>query len=241
MFAGKKVIIFDMDGTLINSVGVWNMVDEELIARIRTDGKTGTPGLQQMRDAKMRELSAHPDPYVAYCGFLGETYGSTLTPEQIHTLRYDISNDFLERIVDYKPHADELVKLLHARGLKLAIATTTRRRNIDIYRTRNRNIMTKAPLDDYFDPIYSKEDASRLKPDPEVFLRVMNDFGAKPEECLIFEDSLTGMMAARNASIEAVAVYDEFADADREQINALATWRIDSYVEAIAELERELG
>ena len=101
--------------------------------------------------------------------------------------------------------------------------------------------MTKAPLDDYFDPIYSKEDASRLKPDPEVFLRVMNDFGAKPEECLIFEDSLTGMMAARNAGIEAVAVYDEFADADREQINALATWRIDGYAEAIAELERELG
>ena len=49
------------------------------------------------------------------------------------------------------------------------------------------------------------------------------------------------MMAARNAGIEAVAVYDEFADADREQINALATWRIDSYAEAIAELERELG
>ena len=239
MFAGKKVIIFDMDGTLIDSVGIWNAVDTALIARIRTDGKTDVGDVLAVRDAKMRELSTHPDPYVAYCGFLGEKYGSTLSAQEIHDLRYSISNDYLENVVDYKPHADELIKLLHARGFRLAIATTTRRRNIDIYRTRNRNIISKANIDDYFSPVYAREDATKIKPHPEVYLRVMTELGVKPEECLVFEDSLIGIEAAKNAGIEAVAVYDKYADKDREAINALATWRIDGYDEAISALRSE--
>lgn len=239
MFKGKKAVIFDLDGTLLNSVGIWNRVDEELIARIRTDGKTGADGFPASRDRKLRELASRPDPYVAYCGFLGETYGSTLTAEQIHALRYEISGEFLERLVDYKPRADELVRLLHSFGLRLAVATTTRRRNVDIYRTRNLNIMRKANLDDYFSPVIAKEDVKRLKPHPEAFLRVMDKLAVKPEDCLVFEDSLTGMLAARAAGIEAVAVYDEFSDDDRARIDELAAYRVDDYADAIAAAKDE--
>ena len=154
-------------------------------------------------------------------------------------MRYTISNHFLEIVVDYKPRADELIKLLKSRGQTLAIATTTRRRTIDIYRTRNRNIMSKANIDDYFSVIYAREDITKMKPHPEVYLRVLETLGAAPGECLVFEDSLVGLEAARAAGIETVAVYDKYSDGERGQINALATWRIDDFAEAVAAAERE--
>lgn len=78
-----------------------------------------------------------------------------------------------------------------------------------------------------------------MKPDPEVYFRILGDLGAAPAECLIFEDSLVGVESARNAGIEAAAVYDRYADADRARIDALADYRLRDYGEAIEILKRE--
>ena len=53
----------------------------------------------------------------------------------------------------------------------------------------------------------------------------------KPEECLVFEDSLIGIEAAKRAGIPSAAVYDPYSDGEREQINALADFQIDSYAQ----------
>jgi phosphoglycolate phosphatase-like HAD superfamily hydrolase len=77
MLKGKKILLFDVDGTLIESVGVWNQVDQELIRRLG-----GTPGseaeVQQCRDARLREFASAPDAYIEYCRYLGQRYGSPL-------------------------------------------------------------------------------------------------------------------------------------------------------------------
>ena len=61
----------------------------------------------------------------------------------------------------------------------------------------------------------------------------MEHYNAKPEECLIFEDSLTGVLAAKNANVEVVNVYDKYADIDREEINKITDYSITSYQEII--------
>lgn len=238
MFVGKKTIIFDLDGTLIDSVGVWNAVDVELVKQIGGGERDGGD-LQRQRDALLRERAASIDPYGDYCAYLKEKYASPLTADEIHSRRYRIARDFLENVVDYKPRADEFVKELKARGFRLAIATTTRRGTVDIYRTVNRNILAKAPLDEYFSPVYAREDVRAMKPDPDVYFRILDDLGASPAECLIFEDSLVGVESACNAGIEAAAVYDRCSDGDRARINALSDYRIRGYGEAIEILERE--
>ena len=90
MLTGKKVMIFDLDGTLIDSVGIWNQVDEALIRQIRSAGAPQPENVQQQRDEALRRFSKAENPYVEYCAFLKETYGAQQTPEEIHTLRYEV-------------------------------------------------------------------------------------------------------------------------------------------------------
>lgn len=239
MLSGKKVIIFDMDGTLIDSVGIWNQVDEALIAQIRREDAPRPENVQLQRDDALRRFSKAENPYMEYCAFLKEKYGAKQTAEEIHGLRYQIAQDFLQNVVDYKPDADALLRWLKDQGYTLTIATTTKRSNLDVYRTRNARMMEKAKIDDYFTLVYTREDAKEIKPNPEIYLRVMSELGVPAEECLVFEDSLIGIEAAKNAGIEAVAVYDSHSDGEREQINALADYQIQSYTALLKELRAD--
>jgi beta-phosphoglucomutase-like phosphatase (HAD superfamily) len=108
---------------------------------------------------------------------------------------------------------------------------------VNVYRTRNEKIRKKADLDTYFRLVYTREDAKEIKPNPEIYLRVIEELGVTAEECLVFEDSLIGIEAAKNAGIESVAVYDSYSDAEREQINALADYQVQSYTELLRVLQ----
>ena len=230
MLDKKKVIIFDMDGTLIDSVGVWNEIDQELIHRLG-GGDESMEVVQKRRDEALTRYKDEKEPYVAYCTYLGQQYHSPLTGQEIHSLRYTIARDFLLHKVDYKEGVPEVLRALQRMGKTLVIATTTRRDNMDIYRTKNTNLLSKAPLDDFFTAIYTKEDAKHIKPDPEIYLTVMKDFGKKPEDCLVFEDSLIGVQAAKAAGIETVAVYDRYSERDQKEIKKLADHWITNFGE----------
>lgn len=238
MFKGKKVIIFDMDGTLIDSVGIWNEVDKNFIRKLGATEKLDESSLQKQRDTLLRTFSKAENPYLEYCKTLGEKYHSELSAEQILNLRYEVAQDYLKNKVDYKPHADEFIRKLKEENFVLAIASTTRRDNMRIYQTQNENILKKAAIDDYFSLVLTREDVKEMKPNPEVFLKVVEELKVKKEECLIFEDSLVGVEAAKNAGMEVVAMYDKYSDGEREEINKIANYRLAHYLEAIRMLNR---
>ena len=233
MFKGKKVIIFDMDGTLIDSVGIWNEVDKNFIKKLGATEELDETSLQKQRDILLRTFSKAENPYLEYCKTLGKKYHSELSAEQILKLRYDVAQDYLKNKVDYKPYADEFIRKLKEENFVLAIASTTRRDNMRIYQKQNENIMKKAAIDDYFSLVLTREDVKEMKPNPEVFLKVVEELKVKKEECLIFEDTLVGVEAAKNAGIEVVAMYDKYSDGEREEINQIANCQLDNYADAI--------
>lgn len=230
MFKDKKVIIFDMDGTLIDSVGVWNQVDCELIRRLGNVALSEEE-IQGQRDDKLREYSKEENPYLEYCRWLGERYESLLAPEEIHTLRYDIANEFLIHKIDYKPSVEKVLHKLKKSGRTLVIATTTRKKNMDIYRYENENIQAKAAIDEYFTLVYTREDVKEMKPHPEIYLKVMETLGVEQKDCLIFEDSLIGIEAANQAGVEVVAIYDRYSEKDQEEIRKRVTFYITDFDE----------
>ena len=233
MLKNRKVIIFDMDGTLIDSVGIWNQVDALLIARLRRDGQTEEENYQLQRDSALRRFQQEENPYMAYCAFLREKYAMAETPQEVHTLRYTIAGELLREHIDYKEGADRFLLQLKAEGYTLALASATAKKNMEIYRLYNQNIRSKANIDDIFTLVYTRDDAPAMKPDPAIYQMVLDTLGVQPEECLAFEDSLVGVEAAKNAGIPVAVIYDQYSDGEREEINALADYMFDSFTQLL--------
>ena len=223
MLQGKKAVLFDLDGTLIDSIGVWNEADLRL-ARELTGAAPDRAEIRALREAALRRFREEPEPYYCYCALLKERYGTDLTARQVMDRRQAIADGMLERM-DYRPGADRLLRALKARGYALALATTGRRSSVDIYRRKNENFAAKAPIDRIFDRVYTSEDVTHIKPDPEIYLRAVADLGLPPAACLVFEDSLAGVQAAKAAGLEVCVVYDRHSDPDRGQIDTLADWK----------------
>ncbi len=236
----KNVIIFDLDGTLIDSIGVWNMTDQRLI--LNYSGKeVDLETIQRERD---HFLNTNPssDIYIAYCEYLINKYGMSIKdPHQLSERRKDVSNEVLKKAIGFKPDVARLIIGLKNLGYTVVLATVTTEEQLKIYYEENQKMLAEMNIKEVFDLITTKESVKNKKPDPEVYLTVMQYFNVEPEQCLIFEDSYTGVLAANRAGIEVVNVYDKYSDIDRDKINELTDYSIQTYAEFIAKCEKEFG
>lgn len=240
MIRGKKVIIFDLDGTLIDSIGIWNAIDEELIKSI-ANCKIDDIDIGKRRDQKLKEYSKYEDVYLEYCGFLKEEYNAKISKEEIKQLRYKIADRYLKEIIDYKPNAEKVLKYLKGKGFQLVIASSTNDHTIENYKKYNKNIINKANLEDIFSIIYSKGAVKQLKPNPAIHYKILKELQVKKEDCLIIEDSLIGVEAANSANIEVAVMYDKYSDYNREKINQLCQYQFKDFEEMLNDIKEELG
>ena len=127
-----------------------------------------------------------------------------------------------------------MIKYLKNKNINLALATVSRRADLDIYINENKYIKDKCNLQEYFDFILTKDDVTLKKPNPEVYNKIIERFKIKDlSKCVVIEDSLSGVRAAKNANLNVIVIYDKYADKDREEINKLADYSVANFKEMI--------
>lgn len=229
--SGLDLVIFDLDGTLIDSNGVHNYLDIELV---RSLGETkNSEEILQERDLFFKKNNNIGDIYLNYCEYLKTKYKSNMSKEEILQYRRDLSKK-ISKDIKYKPDADKMIKYLKKQKIKIALGTVSRRETINIYINENKNIKNKCDLQEYFDFIVTKDDVKLKKPNPEVYNKIIEKFNISDlAKCIVIEDSLTGVIAAKKANLDVIVVYDKYSDKDREKINELADYNVADFKELI--------
>ena len=181
-------VIFDMDGVLIDSGAhhraAWRALLEELgVQPAQPDYwrlTIGRPSVEAVPLLLGRETSWAEAQRLA-------------TRKQEHYRRLAAGGPTLV------PGVAAFVAELEARSVPRAVATSASRRDVE-------GLLTHARLRDRFEVVVAAEDVQRGKPDPEVYLLAARRLGVAPEHCLVFEDALVGVQAARRAGMRAIGV-----------------------------------
>lgn len=233
MFDNKKVIIFDVDGTLLDTIGIWSQVDIKLISAI---GGEMHDKIDLEREAFLAK-SVGANTYMEYAKYIKNRYNSSFSDEKIFQLRNQIAMNLLMHEVDFKNDAEVFIRMAKKNGFVLVIASATTKWAMNLYTTKNTNIMKKCNIPEIFDLIILKDDVEKMKPHPEIYLKVLSALNVEAKDCIVLEDSLSGVKAAKNAGIEVINIYDKYSDRDREEIMRLA----DYFVLDFAELSNVLA
>ena len=208
-----KGVIFDLDGLLIDSerMGIENAVKvaERMNVPITREVVKKTIGI------------TYADTIACYLEHVGEKdkLDAFLKEE---SKAYDRLMD--NNLVPLKPGAAELLEYLNNKGYQMVIASSSSHRYIV------RMLEPKGVLG-YFRDIISSNDVTKGKPDPQVFLIAASRMGLKPEECVVFEDSLNGLLAAVNGNFDCILVPDVISFSDEELKKA--TYVFDSLEEVV--------
>ena len=225
---GKTAAVFDFDGTLADTLGIWNAVDVQLAAELGHPN-ADPEAWHAFREESLRRHRDEENPFRSYCGDFGAKLGSSLTAAEIHQRRFTISRRLLKNDVQLQPNAAEALKSLKALGLRLAVATTTRRANIEIYCNTNEGIRREIHLADVFEGLICAEDVERIKPDPECYVKALALLGVTPERAFAVEDTVAGLEAARAAGLKCLAMREPHSAEDAERIRSLSEVYFDDY------------
>ena len=199
-------VLFDMDGVLADS--------EEYICRAA-----------MMMFAELG-YTVEPDdfkPFVGtgenrYIGGVAEKYGIRADIEKVMGRTYEIYGEIIRNNLKPLPGAVETVSRCIEQGLRLAIATSADRVKLEA------NLVELGIPASSFDAIITGLDVEKKKPFPDIYLMAAEKIGLQPEDCLVVEDAVTGITAAKRAGCRCLAVSSSF---DPELLSE-ADWICDS-------------
>lgn len=224
----RKYFIFDIDGTLLDSMPMWTYVDQVVLGDFGII--VNAEELKAFRDSVVyNKQNIHGDIYGTYYEELIKLFELNITADEFQEKRKHIANYIAVYELAYKKGADVLLKKLKNIGKKIGIVSTTTNDQYSIYENESINIKKNAPLKKLVDKKVLCDDVTRKKPDPEAYLKIISMFDCKPEECIVFEDSLNGVIAAKDAGLDVVAIYDDSAKYEQEIIHKIADYKIDNF------------
>ena len=191
-----KGAIFDIDGVLLDSMGIW----DDLGARyLQSIGKIPEEGLNKILFSMSMEQGAD---------YLNEHYSLNKQTDEIVKGLGRMLETFYFDEVPGKPGSKELLEYLKEQNIKMAAATSSPREHVEKALSRN-------GLIGFIDRIFTTGEVGVSKHSSDIYNLAADFLGIKPEETLVFEDSLYALKTAKNAGYVSIGVYDSKGESDQ--------------------------
>lgn len=190
-----KAAIFDMDGTLVDSLSFWGIFWSDMGERYKGDKKFRP---SEEDDKRVRTML-----FSDACTFLYEKYGFGESADDLLLGGEDYMRNFYEQKVFAKPGVIEFLEKLKDDGVKMCIASATQPGLISV-------ALEHTGLKKYFSKVISCTDVGAGKDKPDVFLAAAEYLGENVSDVCVFEDSLVALETAAKAGFKTVGIYDKY-------------------------------
>lgn len=208
-----KYIIFDLDGTLIDSMGIWENIAIEFL---QIHNKKANTSLS----AKLATLSIRQAAQL-----LKKEYDLTQSGEDIIAEIAELVEEKYKNEVQLKPFVLETLNNFKEQKVRMCIATASAAKSVNA-------VLTRFNLGAYFDFILTADDVETSKDDAEIFNLCAKKFGAPISEIVVIEDAFHAIQTAKKAGFKVIGVYDSSSADDKQKIKAIC----DIYIENMLEL-----
>ncbi len=209
-----KACIFDLDGTLMDSMGVWYRVDQQFFL---------SKGMVLPED--YQKSIAHMSFY-DIARYTIDRFHLTETPEELMDIWMGIAQSEYAFNIKAKPNAKLLLSKLKENGFRLGLATSNQEK-LYVPCLKNNGLY------DYFDILENVDSLKTNKSEPKIYLHLAEELDFKPEETIVFEDILIGTKTAHDAGFLTVSVRDEASRNDWPEIDRIADMVIDDFKQVI--------
>lgn len=213
-FDHKQAVIFDLDGTLVDSMGIWGQIDIDYLGEL---------SLEVPKDLQ-RVVEGMSFTEVAV--YFKERFSIDASIEEIKAHWLDMAMEKYEKEVPLKPGAAGFLAYLKKKGIKTAVASSN---SLPLIRA----VLEAHGILDAFSCIITSCEVSKGKPAPDVYLEAARRLDTPPSRCLVFEDIVPGILAGKRAGMEVCAVRDDYSLPQDEEKRRLADRYIESYEELL--------
>jgi len=208
-----KGAIFDMDGTLLESMHIWETVGSDYL---KSQGIDPAEGLrEQIKTLSLRDCAT----------YFYEQYTIALPIEEIMTGINNTIAGFYANEVWLKPGALQLLEKLEQQGVQMCIATATDRELVE-------SALERTNIGRFFGEILTCTEVGAGKENPLIFEKALEIMGVNKSECVLFEDALHAIETAKKVGFTVIAVQDLSAEQNKAEIKQLA----DYYYESLEEI-----
>ena len=208
MIKNIKACIFDLDGTLVDSMWMWPEIDKEYLGRF---GIEYDDNLKNEIDG----ISFHETAV-----YFKNKFGISDSIEKIckdWEYKYEVKE---------KRGCQKFLEQLKSKGIKMGIATSNKRSMVDV-------VLESLGMKNFFEVITTSDEVKKGKPAPDVYLTTANLLNVEPKHCLVFEDVVAGIIAGKSAGMKVCAVEDDFTREVRQRKKELSDYYIDDYSELL--------
>ncbi len=210
----KSGFIFDFDGTLVDSMWVWDNLLIDFLRRYDYD--TPDELLKEVAYMSMEQSSSH------VCSL----YDLPLTPKQVYQSWNDMIYDGYANEIRLKTGVKEYLERLRQQGKTLAIATANTKMLTEIC-LENNGVL------ELFDVFTYADEVGAGKSDPKIYLETLRKMNMQTCEVVLFEDILKALETAKSIGLDVVIAEDGAAEADRNSLMTLADLYINSFEELL--------